>query len=101
MGITAQKRCFQRSSIYQNAGITVGGAIADNGTTGRQSTGEKVNVYLEEYVNGEYGRTSYIGQPTEGQLIDLSGSTKHLLGQGQMCARKRNRLLHMRDLPER
>lgn len=70
------------ANLCQNAGITVGGAIADNGTTGRQSTGEKVNVYLEEYVNGEYGRTSYIGQPTEGQLIDLSGSYEAFAGAG-------------------
>ena len=68
------------ANLCQNAGITVGSAIADNGTTGRQSTGEKVNAYLAEYVNGEYGRTSYIGQPTEGQLIDLTGSYESFTG---------------------
>lgn len=68
------------ANLCQNAGIVVGGAIADNGTTGRQSTGERVNVYLAEYVNGEYGRTSYIGQPTEGQLIDLAGSYESFTG---------------------
>lgn len=68
------------ANLCQNAGITVGSAIADNGTTGRQSTGEKVNAYLAEYVNGEYGRTSYIGQPTEGQLIDLTGSYESFAG---------------------
>lgn len=68
------------ANLCQNAGIVVGDAIVDNGTTGRQSTGEKVNAYLAEYVNGEYGRTSYIGQPTEGQLIDLTGSYESFTG---------------------
>ena len=35
---------------------------------------------MAEYVNGEYGRTSYIGQPTEGQLIDLTGSYESFTG---------------------
>ena len=35
------------AALCQNAGITVGGAIADNGTIGRASTGERVLVQVD------------------------------------------------------
>ena len=59
------------AALCQNAGITVGGAIADNGTTGRVSTGERVLVQVDEYVNGVYGRsnTFYL---TEGEIHNLN-----------------------------
>lgn len=58
------------ANLCQNAGITVGGAIADNGTTGRQSTGEMVNLYLDIYVDGEYRTTSEASSEIEGTLVD-------------------------------
>jgi len=61
------------ANLCQNAGITVGGAIVDNGTTGRQTTGEKVQVYVEIYANGEYKTVGAYGLRTEGDLIDPKG----------------------------
>ena len=61
------------ANLCQNAGITVGGAIADNGTTGRQSTGEMVMVYVDTYVDGEYRVTDWYRQVTEGDLVDPKG----------------------------
>ena len=61
------------ANLCQNAGITVGDAIVDNGTTGRQTTGEKVQVYVEIYANGEYKTVGAYGLRTEGDLIDPKG----------------------------
>lgn len=58
------------ANLCQNAGIVVGSAIADNGTTGRQSTGEMVNLYLDIYVDGEYRTTSETSSEIEGTLVD-------------------------------
>lgn len=58
------------ANLCQNAGITVGGAIADNGTAGRQSTGEMVNLYLDIYVDGEYRTTCEASSAIEGTLVD-------------------------------
>ncbi len=57
------------AALCQNAGITVGGAIADNGTTGRASTGERVYIYLNEHVNGVYQCTTEL-PAVEGELYD-------------------------------
>ena len=61
------------ANLCQNAGITVGDAIVDNGTTGRQTTGEKVQVYVEIYAKGEYKTVGAYGLRTEGDLIDPKG----------------------------
>ena len=60
------------ANLCQNAGITVGGAIADNGTTGRQSTGEMVkNMYYDIYVDGEYRTTEGdVSWAVEGTLVN-------------------------------
>lgn len=59
------------ANLCQNAGITVGGAIADNGTTGRQSTGEMVrNMYCDTYVDGEYRITEGVSCAVEGTLVN-------------------------------
>ena len=59
------------ANLCQNAGITVGSAIADNGTTGRQSTGEMVrNMYCDTYVDGEYRITEGVSCAVEGTLVN-------------------------------
>ena len=76
------------ANLCQNAGITVGSAIADNGTTGRASTGEDVEVYLEVYLNGEYQGLTSMGKRVDGTLVDPNtffimypGSTNYTEGE--------------------
>lgn len=63
---------FLQSAEFKNlcvdAGINVGNPIADNHTTGRASTGEKVTVYEDVDINGEVRRQK--GTLTEGTLYD-------------------------------
>ena len=65
---------FLQSAEFKNlcadAGINVGNPIADNHTTGRASTGEKVTVYEAFYLRGEL-QSDYPSHPIEGTLIDL------------------------------
>lgn len=61
------------ANLCNTAGIRVGNPIADNHTTGRASTGERVTVHYYSYVDGVLDNSDS-ALVTEGRLVDLSNN---------------------------
>ncbi len=58
-------------ALCTDAGINVGGELADNGTRGRASTGEEVIVtYMNHYTDGRTNKTKFLY--IEGDILNLS-----------------------------